>query len=176
MSRTGDVGYGDSYGWGTSPLERNQPHVQEFVGVAVQGSIPEMMAGGQYDYKNKNIPKVFTRTDPRPQVDMALVHFNKRMTSKQVEEWLLAEQAQGRMIGYELARIEHLLAIGMDQRFASMQRNFPMIALGSSAEVEGKRKVPLLHGFRGERSLYLDFWDHEWDDGCRFLFVRTGSA
>lgn len=47
---------------------------------------------------------------------------------------------------------------------------------GSSAEVEGKRKVPKLNGFKDERNLNLNFWVSKWVDDCRFLFVRTGST
>jgi hypothetical protein len=53
-----------------------------------------------------------------------------------------------------------------------LQREYPIIALGSVCKLDGSRRVPCLYGNSGHRELYLYSYGHDWDDRCRFAAVR----
>jgi hypothetical protein len=53
------------------------------------------------------------------------------------------------------------------------QRKFPVVALGSVAEVRGERNVPDLYRRGAERDLNLSWLDGDWIGSCRFLAVRN---
>lgn len=73
----------------------------------------------------------------------------------------------------ELAKTEDLLAVGAHPKHKELQREFPIICLGSSAVLPGERRVPYLGGGwdvkRKLSLLYCD--DSRWSDYCRFLLV-----
>lgn len=129
-------------------------------------SLEEMIAAGKYDWRNNEITAArFPITGGGTvMVDGKLFHFNRNTTTDEVEREL--DKA-----GYRAATIAELLAFGAS--FPEVQRQFPVIALGSVGLVGGDRRVPYLHGHDAGRSLGLRWRDGVgWDDACRFLAVR----
>lgn len=96
-------------------------------------------------------------------VDAKLFHFNCTMTSDAVERELEAA-------GYRSAVFAELLAFGAE--YPEVQRQFPVIALGSVAEADGVRCVPVLGKDGTARTLFRIRCDSDWFDACRFLAVR----
>lgn len=128
-------------------------------------SLEEMIAAGRYDWKNDDITaKRFPRSGSGTvTVDAKLFHFNHTMTSDAVERELEAA-------GYRSATIAELLAFGA--AFPEVQRQFPVVALGSVTRVFGYRSVPYLSGRGAGRRLNLSWSGLDWDVVCRFLAVR----
>ena len=133
--------------------------------VGEKATTGEMIRAGEYDYANENITTAnfpITRRGPRK---LYLAHFKKDMTSEQVEAAVAA------MGDKELAKVEDLLAVGAHPKHKELQRKFPIICLGSSAVLDGSRRVPYLHRWPDERRLYLYYYGHGWGGHCRFLLV-----
>ncbi len=128
-------------------------------------SLEEMIAAGCYDLKNDDITaaRFPISGGGTVSVDAKLFHFNRTMTSDAVERELEAA-------GYRSATIAELLAFGAS--FPEVQRQFPVIALGSVGSVNGHRFVPCLIRLDAERYLDLYWHDLDWHDFCRFLAVR----
>ena len=115
------------------------------------------------------ITGVFPLTLPAGPRDLVLVHFKERVTNERVVQW--ADEND-----YEVALIDDLLAVGSHPKYRELQHKFYIIQLGSSAVVDGRgRHVACLYGCNTERSLYLDWYDDDWHDNCRFLLVRKAS-
>lgn len=124
-----------------------------------------MVRAGEYNYANENITTAnfpITRRGPRK---LYLVHYKKGMDTKEVEAAVAA------MGDKELAKTEDLLAVGAHPKHKELQREFPIICLGSSAVLYGPRLVPYLGRWYDERRLGLDYYDGRWSDDCRFLLV-----
>ena len=92
--------------------------------------------------------------------ELVLCHYNRRTESGEVKNLI-------RSVGLEPSPMEDLLAFGV--KYPEEQRFYPIIALGSEAEVRYKRYLPVLHGFGSERSLCVNFYDQRWSGKCRFL-------
>jgi len=134
-------------------------------------SLADMVAAGKYDWINPDITaKHFPiKGKGTVETERVLVHLNRQATTKQVEEHLAAQDL-------EPARIEHLLAFGAAN--PELQREFPIIALGSSwVRPYGFRDVPFLVRDGSERDLLLS-WDapgYLWPESCRFLALRKNQ-
>ncbi len=111
-------------------------------------SLPDMIKAGNYGYANEDItPKRFPiKGDGKVGVEIVLVHFGKDMQSDDV----LAELDK---LGLRAAVLPELLAFG--ETHPEVQREFPIIALGSIANVGGERFVPYLGYWNGRRKLAL---------------------
>ena len=72
------------------------------------------------------------------------------------------------------AKIEGLLAYGV--KTPNEQRQYPIVGLGSFAEVLGSRYVPYLCGRGAGRGLDLLWWDVVWYGHYRFLALRELSS
>lgn len=128
-------------------------------------TLEEMIAAGRYDWRNEDItaarfPIIGTGMVT---VDAKLFHFGKDMSSDAVERELKAA-------GYRAATIAELLAFGAT--FPEVQRQFPVVALGSVGSVSGDRRVPCLRRWFVERNLDLRWRDDDWRGDYRFLAVR----
>jgi hypothetical protein len=131
-------------------------------------TLAEMIKAGDYGWFNDDITEKHFPLQGAGQyeVEMELVHLNRNVTTKEVLEHL-------NNLGLEPAKIEHLLAFGA--AYPELQRQFPIVALGSSfVGGGGVRFYPCLSsgGDRRELSLGWDVDDSHWDDDCRFLAVR----
>src|SRR3990167_10054902 len=130
-------------------------------------SLDQMIAAGNYDWKNSDItakrfPVVGNGIE---QFEAKLFHFDRNTVSQDNVDAIKADDPAN---PWEPGKIEHLLAFGA--KYPEEQRKYPVIALGSVAEVDGGRRVPCLDRDDAERDLY--WWVDGWDGYCRFLAVR----
>lgn len=129
-------------------------------------TIKEMIARGKYDWTNnditsKNFP---TQRTGEANITVELVHFNRSIGTDEA----LRELDK---MGYRPAELHELLALG--EKYPDLQREFPIIALGSVWQRSlGYRGVAYLSGYGSERLLLLYWLDDGWRDVCRFAVVR----
>lgn len=90
-------------------------------------------------------------------------HFDKKMTSEEAIAW-------GEANGYRVAT--HAEAIDFAAAYPDLQRQYPLVALGSFAVHGDSRYVVVLSGDSGGRYLDSDWFGSECGPVCRFLFVR----
>lgn len=129
-------------------------------------SLSGMVAAGKYDWVNENItdanfPKTTNNT---VSVDVELLHFGRNISS----EIALSEMKKK---GFRPATIWELLDFGA--KYPEIQKQFPVIALGSFCVLNDNRHVPFLSWNSSERHLNLDWFDSGWLVYCRFLVVRN---
>lgn len=146
------------------------PDIMELTGVLLPElsvTLGDRIAAGDYAWKDDAITeKQFPLTLPAGPRNQVLVHFNKVITTQTVETWAKEN-------GYEVALFDDQLAVGSHPKYKELQRQFPIIQLGSSAEVYGYRSVTHLDGNDTWRNLYLHCCDDNvWNNNCRFLLVR----
>jgi hypothetical protein len=131
-------------------------------------TLAEMIMAGKYDWTSSNItPEHFPiQGEGRVERELTFVHFNKVMTTDEV----LAElDRRGLRPGG--GKIEELLALGA--KFPDLQRQFPIVAIGSSfVGGGGFRSFACLYWLGGERHLGLAYVVDDWSEGCRFLAAR----
>lgn len=94
---------------------------------------------------------------------MLVKHFGRNTTSE-------ANIAEMDKLGYRPAT--HLEANAFAKANPVLQRQFWIVALGSSTLRGGRRYVAELFCDSGGRILDLGWFGHEWDSDYRFLFVR----
>lgn len=136
-------------------------------------SLEQMIAAGRYDWKNSDITaKRFPITGKGAmEFEARYFHFNRDISSENaIKEIEAADTANP----WSAAKIEHVLSHG--KTFPEEQRKFPIIGLGSVAEVDGRRRVPYLDGGDSGRGLRLRWFDVVWSPVCRFLAVRKVSV
>lgn len=128
-------------------------------------TLKDAINAGKYDWTDDNITeKNFpTNKESFGTKDMSLFHFNKDISSE--NEVLKMDEA-----GYRPATLMELLVIG--EKYPEIQREFPVVALGSSVKFCGVLLVPVLWLDSDGRSLGLDCWHFDWLSRCRFLAVR----
>jgi len=128
-------------------------------------SLEQMIVAGNYDWKNDNItakkfPVVGNGVE---QFEAKIFHFDRNISSEKAVEAIKAAD-------WESGKIEHLLSFGA--KFPEEQRKYTIIALGSVAEVRGRRDVPYLSRDGAGRGLGLHWWGYDWLGRYRFLAVR----
>lgn len=129
-------------------------------------SLKEMIVAGHYDRIDDDItenrsPVTGVGTQ---ELTVELVHFGRNMSSASVE-------AELNKRGLRPATLTELLAFG--EKYPDLQRQIPIIALGSVARVRDRRRVPCLNVGDGRRRLGLVWYDGDWLDRYRFLAVRN---
>ena len=72
------------------------------------------------------------------------------------------------------ATIKELLNFG--EKHPEVQRDFPIIALGSIVKLRGSRRVGCLDKRGSDRRLYLNCYDEELDNRFRFLGVMKKAT
>lgn len=128
-------------------------------------SMAKMVKAGKYDWVNGNItqenfPSEGNRT---AEVDTVLVHLNKVASTDEVLRHLDS-------LGLRPATIAELMAFGV--KYPEIQREFPVIALGSVwQDSAGGRRSPGLGRGGADRRLALSWIDYVWNGVCRFLAV-----
>ncbi|MFH1047832.1 MAG: hypothetical protein V1738_06025 [Patescibacteria group bacterium] len=131
-------------------------------------TLGEAIAAGRYDSVDSDInSRNYSEPSPVPgEAEAVLVHLDRVATTAEAEAGIAHP-------GLRPVTLWELLAFG--ERYPDVQRQFPVIALGSSwIDSYGGRVVPLLFGCSGGRGLGLS-WDDPgdiWLDDCRFLAVR----
>lgn len=128
-------------------------------------SLAGMIKAGWYDWVNSDITEKYfsMNSTGTKEVVTRLVHFNQYLSSDDVLRELDKR-------GLRPATIAELLAFGA--KYPELQRQFPIVALGSIWQHLGLRFVPYLYGRGSERRLSLDWFEYGWYDGYRFLAVR----
>jgi len=136
-------------------------------------SLEQMIAAGQYDWTNDSITAQRFPIEGNCVVEFEgrYFHFNRNISSENVIKEIEAADTAN---PWSTAKIEHVLSHG--KTFPEEQRKFPIIGLGSVAEVLGNRDVPYLDRLDSERELDLGWFDDDWDPVCRFLAVRKVSG
>ncbi len=97
---------------------------------------------------------------------MLLKHFGRNTTSE-------ANIAEMDKLGYRPAT--HLEAYAFSKANPELQRQFWIVALGSSTLLGGGRCVAVLRSDSGRRILVNDWFDYGWLSDYRFLFVLAPS-
>jgi hypothetical protein len=132
-------------------------------------TIEQAVADGKYDWKNsdvttKNFPVPLKMTGKKVEVSVKLFHFNRDISS---------EDAISKMdkAGYRPATLMELLALGF--LFPELQRQFPIVALGSVWRVANlDLYAPGLFVGGHKRGLDLRWIVSGWRARYRFLGVH----
>jgi hypothetical protein len=132
---------------------------------AVKSVLQGLIDAGKYDYVNPNITK---ENFPVPAdfvlgSEPKLYHLNRYISSENAIKEMDKD-------GYRPAMIWDLLDFGTKN--PEMQRQFPIVGLGSVGSVDGDRSVPYLDERGSWRGLSLLRWGYDWLSGDRFLAVR----
>ena len=143
--------------------------VDQFLTVEADLGFEDRLKRGQYGWRNSGLTeKKFPVTaDQVGDWEWKLFHFDRSISSEDAIR-LIKEDA------YEPAAIGHILAFG--EKYPEEQRRYPIIGLGSVAEVHLSRDVPALWHDRGERKLDLSWFGGGWLRYYRFLGVRRRSV
>lgn len=132
-------------------------------------SLDEMIAAGDYDWKNDDIAAKRFPIVGKGKVEFedTIFHFDRDISSEDAVKEILAADSKN---PWEPAKIENILAYGAKN--PEEQRKFPIIGLGSVGKVGGSRYVPCLGRDDSKRALDLHWWDIDWNTLYRFLGVR----
>jgi hypothetical protein len=129
----------------------------------VKNVLIDMIALGHYGWVDSNITKKNFGPETLVTGEGAkLYHFDHEISS---EDTVVEMDKQG----FKPATLGDLLDFGVKN--SEEQRKYPIIALGSIADVDG-RSVAYIRGSGSERRLCLDRFDNHWLEHCRFLAVR----
>lgn len=128
-------------------------------------SVKDGIKAGSYDWKNDDITSEHfpSQEAGTKEATVDLFHYGKDMSTDEV----LADLDKQ---GYRPATLKELLALG--EKHPDLQREFPIIALGSVWRRPDGRVCPYLDRDGSERGLSLRWIDRRWDDDCRFAAVR----
>lgn len=132
-------------------------------------TVEQAIADGDYDYKNsdinaKNFPVSPEMIGKKADVSAKLFHFNRNISSEDV----ISEMDNA---GYRSATLMELLTLGI--LFPELQRQFPIIALGSVwLFANDNRCATCLDVHGSKRRLNLGWFDLDWYAHGRFLGVR----
>lgn len=136
-------------------------------------NLSDMVKRGKYDWVNgditeKNFPCAKSGSE---NVSVEILHLKRHFNLGISSNAAVAEMDR---LGYRPATIEELLAFGAAN--PEIQRQFPIVALGSTCVPDGYHSVACLYGDKGgserERHLNLHWWRGGWVDSDRFLAVR----
>lgn len=145
------------------PVDRKE--LRKILGLpSLDDKLKELITLGKYDWVNGDIiAKYFPVVEVPTLEGENLFHFNRNISSEDA----IAEMDK---VGYRPATMAELLVYGAKN--PEMQRQFPIVALGSVAQIDGTRRVGILGEGGSGRKLNLDYFDGGWGGGCRFLAVR----
>ena len=135
------------------------------VGIDQTRTLDQLIAVGKYDWVSPDLTKYFTIAPGADYIVtlLTLLNFNQEMTSEQV----LVEMDR---LGLRPATLQELLSLGAQR--PELQKEFPVIALGTVVRVSGDRRVAFLYRGDRERYLYLFWFAGQWCEYCRFAAVR----
>lgn len=132
-------------------------------------TVEQVISDGNYDYKNSNVTSENFPISPemvgkKVEVSAKLFHFNRDISSEDA----ISEMDKD---GFRPATAMELLVLGF--LFPELQRQFPIVALGSVwLYADDVRFVPCLGVHGSSRGLYLNWFNCGWIARCRFLGVR----
>jgi hypothetical protein len=136
-------------------------------------TLPQMIAAGHYGWTNPGITSVRFPTVGTGvgRVEAKLFHFDRYHSSETAVTAIKTTDVEN---PWRPAKIEHLLSFGVTH--PDEQRTYPIVALGSVAEVVDNRHVVYLRRYVAGHRLNLEWWNGDWADYCRFLAVRNLSS
>lgn len=142
--------------------------VYEFV-VNYTLSLIKMIEMGAYDWVGSDINEAnFSKTgEGEVTVNAELIHFNRFISSDDA----VIEMDK---IGFRPATTYELLAFGVKN--PDVQREFPVVSLGSPGKVDGDLFVAYLGRDGSERGLDLGWWNARWYANFHFLGVRKPAC
>ena len=154
-------------------LEAQASPIFQTITVNYDQSLETMIVAGHYDWRNDDITakRFAPKGEGVVEYEAKLFHFDRNLSSEQAVEAIKSADTTN---PWEPGKIEHLLSFGA--KYPEEQRKYPIIGLGSVAEVDGDRDVPCLYRSGAERLLDLIWWDGGWGGSCRFLAVRQLSS
>jgi len=129
-------------------------------------SVENAVKAGKYDWSNSDIT---TKNFPpkrkgKAGIELTLFHFNRSMESDEVVREFDKQ-------GLRPAELPELLSFGA--KYPDIQRDFPVVALGSFwRRPFGRRRCAYLYGHGFRRSLCLHWLAFGWHDDYRFAAVR----
>jgi len=132
-------------------------------------TIKQVIADGEYDYKNSNVTSENFPISPemigkKVEVSAKLFHFNHDISSNDAISKMDKD-------GYRPAALMELLTLGF--LFPELQRQFPIVALGSVwCDTGDDHRVLYLEVYASKRKLDFTWFDGGWSARCRFLGVR----
>ena len=133
--------------------------------------LEQMIAAGNYDWKNEDIiaNQFSVAGEGIVEYEARLFSFDRSVPSQDVEKAIREAAPAGQ---WEPGKIEHLLAFGA--KYSEEQRKNPIVCLGSvsGTKVMGQRQVPYLYRRVTGRSLHLDWYGNGWHPFYRFLAIR----
>ena len=143
--------------------------VEQFMTIEPDLAFEDRITRGNYGWRNSDLTekKFLVTADQVGEWEWKLFHFNRSISSEEAIR-LMKED------GYDAGQIGHILTFG--EINPEEQRKYPIIGLGSVAEVGLSRGVPGLWSGGVRRRLGLGWFDGDWDDRCRFLGVRRSSV
>jgi len=129
-------------------------------------TVEDMVGRGKYDWSNNDITAGHFPTQRNGEADLVieLVHFNRNISTD-------AALRELDKMGYRPAELHELLTLG--EKYPDLQREFPIIALGSVCwGSHDSRNCAYLNRNGSKRKLNLNWIDNDWNDSCRFAVVR----
>lgn len=143
--------------------------VEQFMTIEPDLAFEDRITRGNYGWRNSDLTekKFLVTADQVGEWEWKLFHFNRSISSEEAIR-LMKED------GYDAGQIGHILTFG--EINPEEQRKYPIIGLGSVAEVLLDRFVPVLWYDDDRRGLCLSWFDRDWGDRCRFLGVRRRSV
>jgi hypothetical protein len=133
-------------------------------------TLEQMIAAGNYDWVNSEITaECFpVKEGGTEELIPEIVHFGRDTPSS--EAVVVELDKRGLRPG------DHAELLAFGAAYPDEQRKYPIVALGSSAQVSGRRYVLCLGRYGSRRHLNLDWWSDGWDGDCRFLAFRKVSG
>lgn len=128
-------------------------------------TMAQLIADGKYDWVNESIQKHFSVQvqEGSRTTEVHLLHYKKDMSTDAV----LADMDRQ---GLRPMTFLELLWIGI--RYPELQRDFPIVALGTVQQVSGDRSVACLCRYGSGRGLDLSWVGVVWGEDFRFGAVR----
>lgn len=149
-------------------LNKFLTEVTYFITIDYSLNLAQMIAAGKYDYANPDITAAHFPISGSGTVETetVLVHFGRSMNNEAV----LAELERRNL---EPAKIEEGLAFGA--KHPDVQREFPVVCLGSVWQCHGLLYVAVLDLDGTGRRLALNDCDVRWAGDCRFAAHQRGK-
>jgi hypothetical protein len=145
---------------------RGRAYSNYSVTVNYDRSVEDGVKAGNYDWVNNDITSEhfpMKRTGIE-ELSLHLVHFDRNISTEDALKKL-------DLMGLRPAELQELLSFG--ENYPDVQREFPIIALGSVwRSPAGYRLVSFLGRGGSDRVLYLGWRGHGWGDVCRGAAVR----
>ncbi len=139
--------------------------LEKILSISSSPSLSDRIALGKYDWVDKDITeKNFPiKVEKYHEVEYKLFCFNRSISSHSAIEKMKDE-------GFKPGNILELLKLGEIQ--SNLQREFPIVALGSTWQDGGGGRVPVLNCDDAMRELALYWFEDGWHSNYRFLGVR----